>query len=71
MSPMLLSLVCAWIVGVGAATVPGDPNTIWNATTNPNGVKCDGLQQLVNQLERPMVVGIVAPTDGVNGKRSG
>lgn len=32
------------------ATVPGDPNTIWNATTNPDGVKCDARQQLVNQL---------------------
>ncbi len=31
-------------------TVPGDPNTIWNATTNPNGVKCDARQQIVNQL---------------------
>jgi hypothetical protein len=32
------------------ATVPGDPNTIWNATTNPEGVRCDARQQLVNQL---------------------
>lgn len=32
------------------ATVPGDPNTIWNATTNPDGVKCDARQQIVNQL---------------------
>jgi uncharacterized tannase-like protein DUF6351 len=30
--------------------VPGDPNTVWNATTNPNGVKCSALQQIVNQL---------------------
>jgi hypothetical protein len=32
------------------ATMPGDPNTIWNASTNPNGVRCDARQQLVNQL---------------------
>ncbi len=31
-------------------TVAGDPTTQWNATTNPNGVKCGVLQQLVNQL---------------------
>jgi hypothetical protein len=31
-------------------TVPGDPNTVWNATTNPNGVRCSALQQIVNQL---------------------
>jgi Tannase-like family of unknown function (DUF6351) len=32
------------------ATVPGDPNTVWNATTNPNGVRCSALEQIVNQL---------------------
>jgi hypothetical protein len=32
------------------ATVPGDPATVWNATTNPDGVKCGVLEQIVNQL---------------------
>jgi hypothetical protein len=32
------------------ATVPGDPNTRWNAETNPNGVRCPARQQIVNQL---------------------
>ena len=32
------------------ATVPGDPATVWNASTNPDGVKCGVLQQIVNQL---------------------
>jgi hypothetical protein len=32
------------------ATVAGDPDTIWNAITNPEGVRCDARQQLVNQL---------------------
>jgi uncharacterized tannase-like protein DUF6351 len=32
------------------ATVPGDPATVWNATTNPRGVKCLVLEQIVNQL---------------------
>ena len=32
------------------ATVPGDPNTVWDAITNPNGVRCSALQQIVNQL---------------------
>jgi hypothetical protein len=32
------------------ATVPGDPNTRWDATTNPDGVRCAAAEQLVNQL---------------------
>jgi hypothetical protein len=32
------------------ATVPGDPDTVWNAATNPNGVRCSALEQIVNQL---------------------
>jgi len=31
-------------------TVPGAPATIWNATTNPDGVKCGVLEQIVNQV---------------------
>lgn len=32
------------------ATVPGDPDTVWNAITNPEGVRCSALEQIVNQL---------------------
>ena len=48
------------------ATVPGDPNTIWNATTNPEGVKCDARQQLVNQLGVDPATGFApSPLDNV------
>jgi hypothetical protein len=48
------------------ATVPGDPNTIWNATTNPNGVRCDARQQLVNQLGVDPTTGFApSPLDNV------
>ena len=48
------------------ATVPGDPNTIWNATTNPGGVRCDARQQLVNQLGVDPATGFApSPLDNV------
>ncbi|MGH2882172.1 MAG: DUF6351 family protein, partial [Solirubrobacteraceae bacterium] len=48
------------------ATVPGDPNTIWNASTNPDGVKCDARQQIVNQLGTDPATGFVpSPLDNV------
>ena len=48
------------------ATIPGDPNTIWNATTNPGGVKCDARQQLVNQLGVDPATGFApSPLDNV------
>ncbi len=48
------------------ATVPGDPNTIWNATTNPDGVRCDARQQLVNQLGVDPTTGFApSPLDNV------
>jgi hypothetical protein len=48
------------------ATVRGDPNTIWNATTNPKGVKCDARQQLVNQLGVDPTTGFApSPLDNV------
>ncbi|MBV9416654.1 MAG: hypothetical protein JO363_16850, partial [Solirubrobacterales bacterium] len=48
------------------ATVPGDPNTIWNATTNPDGVRCDARQQLVNQLGVDPATGFApSPLDNV------
>lgn len=47
-------------------TVPGDPNTIWNATTNPDGVRCDARQQLVNQLGVDPATGFApSPLDNV------
>ncbi len=47
-------------------TVPGDPNTIWNATTNPNGVRCDARQQMVNQLGVDPTTGFApSPLDNV------
>ncbi len=50
------------------ATVPGDPNTIWNATTNPDGVKCDARQQIVNQLGVDPATGFApSPLDNVGG----
>lgn len=48
------------------ATVPGDPNTIWNATTNPDGVRCDARQQLVNALGVDPATGFApSPLDNV------
>ncbi len=48
------------------ATVPGDPNTIWNAVTNPEGVRCDARQQLVNQLGVDPATGFApSPLDNV------
>ena len=53
------------------ATVPGDPNTIWNATTNPEGVRCDARQQLVYQLGVDPASGFApSPLDNV-GSSSG
>jgi hypothetical protein len=31
-------------------TVPGDPSTRWDAETNPTGVRCSAMQQIVTQL---------------------
>jgi hypothetical protein len=51
------------------ATVPGDPNTIWNATTNPEGVSCDARRQLVNQLGVGPTTGFApSPLDNVGCK---
>jgi Tannase-like family of unknown function (DUF6351) len=48
------------------STVAGDPNTVWNATTNPDGVKCDARQQLVNQLGVDPATGFApSPLDNV------
>jgi Tannase-like family of unknown function (DUF6351) len=48
------------------ATVRGDPDTIWNATTNPEGVRCDARQQLVNQLGVDPATGFApSPLDNV------
>ena len=46
--------------------MPGDPDTIWNASTNPNGVRCDARQQLVNQLGVDPATGFApSPLDNV------
>jgi len=39
------------------ATVPGDPATRWNASTNPDGVKCGVPEQIVNQVGVDPVTG--------------